>query len=83
MGADIIMNEINNKIYKNDGLIFTPMNEPYPKFKKWDKLLKWKPSELNTIDFYSIKKDNPPINVHAGSIHMKSVITASQTPPLL
>jgi hypothetical protein len=58
MGADIIMSEINNKIYKNDGLIFTPMNEPYPKVKKWIKLLKWKPAELNTIDFYSIKNDN-------------------------
>ena len=55
MGADIIMKDINNKPYKNDGLIFTPMNEPYPKSKKWTKLFKWKPAELNTIDFYAVK----------------------------
>lgn len=57
MGSDIIMKNVQNKPYKNDGLIFTPMNEPYPKSKKWIKLLKWKPSELNTIDFYSVKQD--------------------------
>jgi hypothetical protein len=58
MGSDIIMKNIHNKPYKNDGLIFTPMNEPYPKSKKWIKLLKWKPAELNTIDFFSIKENN-------------------------
>jgi hypothetical protein len=57
MGSDIIMKDINNKPYKNDGLIFTPMNEPYPKTKKWQKLLKWKPAELNTIDFFAIKNN--------------------------
>ena len=57
MGSEIIMNNINNQPYKNDGLIFTPMNEPYPTSKKWPKLLKWKPAELNTIDFYSIQKN--------------------------
>ena len=56
MGSDIIMKNINNQPYNNDGLIFTPMNEPYPVSKKWTKLLKWKPAELNTIDFYSVKK---------------------------
>jgi len=56
MGSDIIMKNIGDKPYKNDGLIFTPMNEPYPKIKKWVKLLKWKPAELNTIDFYSVKE---------------------------
>jgi len=40
---------------KNDGLIFTPVNEPYPKTKKWSSLLKWKPAELNTIDFFAVK----------------------------
>lgn len=58
MGSDIIMKNVQNKPYKNDGLIFTPMNEPYPKSKKWNKLLKWKPAELNTIDFYSVKEGN-------------------------
>ena len=58
MGADIIMKTIKDKPYENDGLIFTPMNEPYPTSKKWIKLLKWKPAQLNTIDFYSIKKSD-------------------------
>jgi len=58
VGSDIILNDIPNKPYKNDGLIFTPMNEPYPKNKKWSTLFKWKPSELNTIDFYAVKKIN-------------------------
>ena len=55
IGSETIMKNIRNKPYKNDGLIFTPMNEPYPKTPKWEKLFKWKPAELNTIDFYSIK----------------------------
>ena len=55
IGSEIILNEVQNKLYKNDGLIFTPMNEPYPTIKKWSNLFKWKPAELNTIDFYSIK----------------------------
>lgn len=58
IGAEYILKNINNKPYKNDGLIFTPMNEPYPKIKKWQTLLKWKPAELNTIDFFSIKNGN-------------------------
>jgi hypothetical protein len=55
IGSEIILNNANTKPYKNDGLIFTPINEPYPVNKKWSKLLKWKPSHLNTIDFYAIK----------------------------
>lgn len=55
IGSEIIMSSIDEKEYKNDGVIFTPMNEPYPKKKKWSKLLKWKPSEKNSIDFYAMK----------------------------
>jgi hypothetical protein len=55
MGSEIIMKDVLNKKYENDGLIFTPMNEPYPKNKKWSKLLKWKPADQNTIDFYAVK----------------------------
>jgi hypothetical protein len=58
IGSEIIMSSIEENEYKNDGLIFTPMNEPYPKKKKWSKLLKWKPSEQNSIDFYAIKKES-------------------------
>ena len=60
LGSESIMNEAKNKGIEDklDGLIYTPMNEAYPKNKKWSKLLKWKPLELNTIDFYSIKKES-------------------------
>ena len=51
-----ILENIDNNFYKNDGLIFTPINEPYPLAKKWRSLLKWKPSNMNTIDFYIVKK---------------------------
>lgn len=55
LGSEVILDNIDKKPYKNDGLIFTPMEEPYPTVKKWTKLLKWKPAELNTIDFYAKK----------------------------
>jgi hypothetical protein len=55
IGSEIIMKDIMNKPYDNDGLIFTPMNEPYPLNTKAPNWLKWKPAELNTIDFYSKK----------------------------
>jgi len=51
-GSKKILDSVSEKIYKNDGLVFTPVNEPYPDTKKWVTLLKWKPCELNTIDFY-------------------------------
>ncbi len=38
--------------FEVDGLIFTPIREQYPmKPGSWSALLKWKPPELNTIDF--------------------------------
>ena len=43
--------------YETDGLIFTPINEPYYNFKT----LKWKPPELTTIDFL-IRKNRTRIN---------------------
>lgn len=58
IGSEIILNNVDLKPYKNDGLIFTPINEPYPIVKKWSKLLKWKPADQNTIDFYAIKLKN-------------------------
>jgi hypothetical protein len=54
LGSEIILNR--KSLYKNDGLIFTPINDPYPTTKKWKNLLKWKPSNQNSIDFYSVKK---------------------------
>ena len=54
-GSKKILDSVDEKFYENDGLIFTPINEPYPVVKKWQNLLKWKPAELNTIDFYAKK----------------------------
>jgi hypothetical protein len=55
LGSEKIMNTLSEFPYKNDGLIYTPMNEPYPTNKKWSSLLKWKPGHLNSIDFFAIK----------------------------
>lgn len=57
LGSKLIL-EKENTSYNNDGLIYTPMNEPYPKTTKWDKLFKWKPDSQNTIDFFSIKNES-------------------------
>ncbi|EPR79324.1 mRNA capping enzyme subunit alpha [Spraguea lophii 42_110] len=40
----------NTQSVETDGLIFTPINEPYS-LGSSKKLLKWKPPHLNTIDF--------------------------------
>jgi len=58
LASEIILNETDQKDYKNDGLIFTPMNDPYPTSKRWTQLYKWKPAELNTVDFYSVYNEN-------------------------
>lgn len=42
----------NNYDFNVDGLIFTPIKEPYPnKVGTWDKLFKWKPAIYNSFDF--------------------------------
>lgn len=44
-----------------DGLIFAPATEPYPnKPGTWTRLLKWKPSNLNSMDFLieTVKETN-------------------------
>ena len=51
IGVDLMLNEIDRE-YTKDGLIFVPANEPYPSVKKWRNLLKWKPLEKNSIDFW-------------------------------
>ena len=55
MASKIILDNVHQNFYENDGLIFTPMDEPYPLTKKWQTLLKWKPDNLNTIDLYAVK----------------------------
>lgn len=47
----------NPPSYKLDGLIFTPIDDPYPFTKQWDKLFKWKFPELNSIDLKIQKKE--------------------------
>ena len=37
--------------YHTDGLIFTPNAEPLKKFGRWESQLKWKPADMNSIDF--------------------------------
>jgi hypothetical protein len=37
--------------YHTDGLIFTPNAAPLKKFGRWEDQLKWKPAEMNSIDF--------------------------------
>jgi len=40
-----------NVAIASDGFIYTPVKECYPSKPKWNTLLKWKPPELNSIDF--------------------------------
>lgn len=48
--AQILEIEIPKQIHGNDGLIFTPVDDPYMP-GTCDRILKWKPSDLNTVDF--------------------------------
>lgn len=48
--AEILELEIPRLQHGNDGLIFTPVADPYVS-GTCDRLLKWKPSELNSVDF--------------------------------
>lgn len=58
--AEILENEIPKLRHENDGLIFTPVADPY-KAGTCERLLKWKPSELNTVDFkLVIDRTKPP-----------------------
>jgi len=50
----------SEKLHKDfDGIIYVPVNKPYPRVKNENVPLKWKPENLNTIDF-KIKKVAPP-----------------------
>ena len=54
--------------HDNDGLIFTPVHMCYIP-GQWKKLLKWKPGNLNTIDFMIEsfwEKSNPAMNFMQG-----------------
>lgn len=73
LGSEIIMDTIEEHQYSNDGLIFTPMNEVYPKTRKWSNLLKWKPAEQNTIDFFAVKEDNCIWKLYVQHVEHKDV----------
>lgn len=45
------LKKLMQKNYKTDGFICVP-NSPCPRTRKWSSLLKWKPSNLNSIDLY-------------------------------
>ena len=57
-GCESILKNISKLNHKNDGLIFTPVDEPYVLYQR-SKIIKWKPPKLNTIDFL-IKKTSIP-----------------------
>lgn len=52
--ADKIWNTFKNMPYQLDGIIFNHINQPYQKsfHLQTNPIYKWKPSELNSIDFY-------------------------------
>ena len=50
--ANLIWNKRGSYEYHIDGMIFIPYNCGYPmKSGTWDRLFKWKPEQLNSIDF--------------------------------
>lgn len=49
-GCKQILDNIKNFNHDNDGLVFTPVQKEY-EFYTRTKILKWKPAELQTVDF--------------------------------
>ena len=58
--AEILQLEIPNLKHGNDGLIFTPVSDPY-RAGTCESILKWKPSEMNTVDFLLRVNHDTPI----------------------
>lgn len=63
--AEKIWNTFQNMPYKLDGIIFTNINQHYEKSFKLQKypIYKWKPAELNSIDFYIIFSKKNKVNI--------------------
>ena len=77
-GTDIFQ-KINNiwdtrkfQSFNTDGIIFVPIREYYPiKGGTWDSLFKWKPPNLNTIDFLiKVNKDDNGKDVKSPQIEI-------------
>lgn len=66
-----VLESIKTLKHENDGLIFTPVDEPY-KLCSRSFILKWKPPHLNTIDFH-IKK-----TIHTGVFELFCTISTDQ-----
>ncbi|CEP19019.1 hypothetical protein [Parasitella parasitica] len=49
-GLHLVFEQIPKLKHKSDGIVFTPVKYPYTP-GTCEKLLKWKPPELNTVDF--------------------------------
>ncbi|KAM0681252.1 Dcp1p-Dcp2p decapping enzyme complex alpha subunit [Glugoides intestinalis] len=67
--------------HENDGLIFTPVNEPYL-ISSRSKIYKWKPAHLNTVDFLIKKTANKHIfglYTAVSSDQMKLYISSSNS----
>lgn len=62
--------------FKTDGVIFTPINEPYPTKRKWPGLLKWKDQHDSTIDFYSVQDQ---LNPRVWKLYVQGPPTDSST----
>lgn len=59
--SDQLLKAVENQPFHVDGLIYAPATEPYPSVPmSWDRLFKWKPPHLNTIDFLieTVKGEN-------------------------
>lgn len=55
-----VLDAIPTLHHENDGLIFTPVNEPYLLGSR-SKIFKWKPPHLNTVDFLVRKTAMPGV----------------------
>eukprot|EP00388_Colpodella_angusta_P039704 GDKK01048129.1.p1 GENE.GDKK01048129.1~~GDKK01048129.1.p1 ORF type:complete len:1128 (-),score=295.72 GDKK01048129.1:39-3014(-) len=62
-----------NLPHDTDGIIFTPVDEPY-QLGEVGNILKWKPPELNSIDFMPIYDENPHPHYKCGVVNKGYII---------
>jgi hypothetical protein len=74
-------------IYKQDGLIFTPYEDPYPvavlgKNVKWPNLFKWKPLSQLSIDFLvDFTRQIPVVDTLTGNKYIEAELKVQQMKP--